>query len=203
MRPSLMSRPATNFAVLMAIAKQSPCAGRIIAVLTPMTSPRESTSGPPEFPGFSAASVWMTLSIRRPERARSDRPRALTTPAVTLAWKPYGLPTAIAIWPTRSACESPSCAAPTLAAGRRRTARSVSGSSPTSSAAKRAPPAAVTSIRLARATTWLLVRTKPSGVKMKPDPLPPGSLSDRREERTSMLTTAGPTLRTASTTVRE
>ena len=58
--------PATKLAVLIAIAKQIPCAGRIIAVLTPMTRPRASTSGPPELPGLSAASVWMTLSIRRP-----------------------------------------------------------------------------------------------------------------------------------------
>ena len=39
----------------------------------------------PELPGFSAASVWMMSSISRPDRARSDRPRALTTPAVTVA----------------------------------------------------------------------------------------------------------------------
>jgi hypothetical protein len=32
-------------------------ADRIMAVLTPMTSPCELTSGPPELPGFNAASV--------------------------------------------------------------------------------------------------------------------------------------------------
>ena len=83
MRPSLISRGATNRAVLLATAKHSPCAGRIMAVLTPMTSPRDVTSGPPELPGLSAASVWMMSSISRPERARSDRPSALTMPAVT------------------------------------------------------------------------------------------------------------------------
>ena len=83
-RPSLISRPATNLAVLIAIAKQIPCAGRIIAVLTPMTSPRELTSGPPELPGFRAASVCKTSSISRPDWARSERPRALMTPAVTV-----------------------------------------------------------------------------------------------------------------------
>jgi len=56
-RPSRNKRLATNFAVLIPIAKQIPCAGRIVAVLTPITWPRESTSGPPEFPGFKAASV--------------------------------------------------------------------------------------------------------------------------------------------------
>src|SRR5439155_11439224 len=83
--PSLMSRPATNFAVLIAIAKQIPCAGRITAVLTPMTSPFDVTRGPPELPGFRAASVWITLSINLPDCDRSERPSALTTPDVTVA----------------------------------------------------------------------------------------------------------------------
>ena len=33
--------------------------------------------------------------MSRPERDRSERPSALTTPAVTVVWKPYGLPIAI------------------------------------------------------------------------------------------------------------
>ena len=56
----------------------------MMAVFTPMISPRELTSGPPELPGFSAASVWMTLSINRPDWERIERPSALTTPAVTV-----------------------------------------------------------------------------------------------------------------------
>ena len=44
----------------------------MIAVLMPTTSPAAVTSGPPEFPGLSAASVWMTLSISRPG-ARAQR----------------------------------------------------------------------------------------------------------------------------------
>jgi hypothetical protein len=75
---------------------------------TPTTSPCAVTNGPPELPGFRAASVWMTSSMSRPDRARRDRPNALTTPAVTLYWKPYGFPMAITTWPTRSARESPS-----------------------------------------------------------------------------------------------
>src|SRR3982074_1498644 len=53
----------------------------MIAVFTPTTLPCVSTSGPPEFPGLSAASVWMTFSMIRPSFARSERPSALTTPA--------------------------------------------------------------------------------------------------------------------------
>ena len=39
---------------------------RIIAVLMPITSPAEETSGPPELPGLRAASVWITSPISRP-----------------------------------------------------------------------------------------------------------------------------------------
>ena len=77
-------------------------------MFTPMTSPRELTSGPPELPGFNAASVWMMSSISRPVLARNDLPSALTTPAVTVHWNPYGLPIAMASWPTRVSRDSPS-----------------------------------------------------------------------------------------------
>ena len=40
--------------------------GCAIAELIPITSPRALTSGPPELPGFSDASVWITSSIGRP-----------------------------------------------------------------------------------------------------------------------------------------
>ena len=83
-----MRRDATNSAVRDGIAKQMPCAPAMIAVLTPMTSPRVETSGPPELPGLSAASVWTTPSMSRPLCERMVRPSALTTPEVTVAWKP-------------------------------------------------------------------------------------------------------------------
>ena len=103
-----MSCPATNAAVLLGMAKHSPCAGRMTAVFTPTTRPRLSTSGPPLFPGFSAASVWMMLSINRPVFDRNARAVALTTPAVTVYWNPYGLPIATTNCPTCKAEESPS-----------------------------------------------------------------------------------------------
>ena len=73
--------------MLLATAKQMPWAPAITAVLMPMTSPREDTSGPPELPGLSAASVWITSSISRPVLERSDRPSADTTPAVTVEFE--------------------------------------------------------------------------------------------------------------------
>src|SRR5438034_71592 len=68
--------------------------GLKIAVLTPMSRPPESSSGPPEFPGLMAASVWMTSRMRRPLGERSSRPSALTTPVVREWSRPNGLPTA-------------------------------------------------------------------------------------------------------------
>ena len=45
------------------------------AVLMPTTRPRESASAPPELPGLSAASVWMTFSTSRLRRAVAGRER--------------------------------------------------------------------------------------------------------------------------------
>ena len=65
---AVLDQPAGDvFGRIDGDGKAHPCAGRITAVFTPMTSPRELTSGPPELPGFNAASVWMMLSISRPE----------------------------------------------------------------------------------------------------------------------------------------
>ena len=64
-----------------------------IAELTPMTAPVEFTSGPPEFPGFIAASVWSALikalsaSFSPAVTARSF---ALIIPSVTVPDKPSG-----------------------------------------------------------------------------------------------------------------
>ena len=113
-----------------------------MAVLMPTTSPAADTSGPPELPGLSAASVWMTSSIRRPLRDRSDRPSAETTPAVTVDSKPSGLPIATTRCPRFSVFELPSVAAGVpRGSAARSSARSMSGSSPSTSACV-SPPSA-------------------------------------------------------------
>ena len=86
---------------LIGTARPSPMPAT--AVLMPITRPLPSASAPPELPGFSAASVWITSSMIRcadPLRTGSDRPSALTTPAVTLPARPNGLPTATTRFPT-------------------------------------------------------------------------------------------------------
>ena len=107
-----------GLAMLMGMAKPMPCAPPATAVLMPMTSPFASTSAPPELPGLMAASVWMRLRSERccpvphASSTTTSRPRALTTPLVTLVVKvPRGLPMASDSWPGLSADESPMLAA--------------------------------------------------------------------------------------------
>jgi len=96
-RPRAMSCGTSRVTVSTGTAKPMPAdapLGLKIAVLTPMSRPPESSSGPPEFPGLMAASVWMTSRMRRPLGERSSRPSALTTPVVREWSRPNGLPTA-------------------------------------------------------------------------------------------------------------
>jgi hypothetical protein len=86
---------------LIGTASHSPAPAT--AVLMPTIRPWASVSAPPELPAFSAASVWMTSSITRrlrPDHAGMERPRPLTTPAVTEPESPSGLPTAMTSCPT-------------------------------------------------------------------------------------------------------
>src|SRR5437870_823276 len=88
------------------------------------------------------------------------------------------------------------------------TARSVSGSSPTSCDSRRRPSESATAIVLAPCTTWLLVSAKPSCVNRNPEPCPGTSgTPDRPRRRTrcwpSTGTTAGPTRSAAPITVRD
>src|ERR671938_334025 len=53
-----------GLACVMAMEKPMFWASPATAVLMPTTSPAELTSGPPEFPGLMAASVWITCSRR-------------------------------------------------------------------------------------------------------------------------------------------
>ena len=146
------------------------------AVLMPTTRPRESASAPPELPGLSAASVWITFSTRRlarPSRAASDRPSALTTPAVTVPANPSGLPMATTSCPTRSRAASPSgagCGAPPVV---RTTARSDRASRPTTRNDSSEPSTNVAVPWSESATTWADVTRWPTGSIATAEPLPP------------------------------
>ena len=189
-RPWRTSSPSTKFAVFDAMAKQMPCAPMMMAVLMPTTSPCEDTSGPPELPGLSAASVWIRSSISRPVRARSERPSAETTPAVTVEFEAERIadrdhqlaaPQPLGIAERRRRQRNPSRST-------RTSARSVSGSSPTTRAVRVRPSAVVTATRAAPPTTWLLVRIRPSGETITPEPEPAAAVASAHVE----ATTAGP-----------
>ena len=173
------------------------------AVLIPITRPRPSTSAPPELPGLSAASVWITSSTTRtarPERVGSERPSAETTPAVTELAKPCGLPIATTSWPTCSAAASPSGAGSGVGSSARSTARSESGSAPTIRSVSSRPSVNEPRTRAAApSTTCAEVSRKPSGVKTTPEPAP--VVRPRRVSR--RLATDGDTVAATCVTTRE
>ena len=116
-----------------------PPLGEKMELFTPITSPAALTSGPPEFPGLIAASVWI-MSTYTPDPSLSAarlRPVPLTTPAVTLGSElarrnPYGFPIAIAHSPTIRFEEFPRGATGRFLASILITARSFASSDPRS-----------------------------------------------------------------------
>ena len=84
---------------------------------------RPSASAPPDFPGFNAASVWITLSAIPAARRRQRAPRARHHGH--RAGEALGLPIATTSWPTSSPSASPSSAATRSSASARSTARSM------------------------------------------------------------------------------
>jgi hypothetical protein len=139
----------------------------------PITRPEASSSGPPELPGFSAASVWITFSIVNPLGAVRRRCSAETTPVVSVRSSPNGLPIATVGSPTSTVSESPSWSgfnSSPLGSTRSR-ARSVSGSLPSGIAATVCESENFTWIDVAAATTCALVRIRPSSSSTKPEPV--------------------------------
>ena len=149
-------------ALLIGIAKLKPAPGPdLIKVLIPITSPLLFRSGPPEFPGLIAASVWINSSFL------SYIPnwvtflfRLLMIPSVTVFSSPNGFPTAIAQSPTLIFVESPNCAfgqgpLPSILS----TAKSVKKSCPISFAFNFLPLVKPTITLSDPFTTWALVIT--------------------------------------------
>src|SRR5438874_1486402 len=192
--------------VVSLIGTASPRPIPATAVLTPTTRPRASTSAPPELPGLSAASVWMTFSTMRvaePARVGSDRPSALTTPAVTDPAKPIGLPSATTSWPTRSTSASPRTAGCRSRPVARITARSDNASAPTTSVSISRPSVNAASPPSAPAITCADVSMKPSAVITTAEPAPAPRLPSRDRFVTRRLATAGSTCSATDVTIRE
>ena len=74
-----------------------PSVSRPVAIATfmPTSSPEEFIRGPPEFPGFTAASVWMKF-VNPPNSLAlaGSRPSPLTMPSLMLNLNPNGEPNA-------------------------------------------------------------------------------------------------------------
>src|SRR5205085_9303378 len=73
----------------------------------PITWPEALSSGPPEFPGLIAASVWIAFGIVNWFGAEIVRPVADTIPAVSEFGRLNGLPIATTLSPTWTLLESP------------------------------------------------------------------------------------------------
>ena len=129
-----------------------------IAELMPMTRPAASISGPPELPGFSAASVWMTSSIWNPSGAWMRRWSADTTPVVSVRSRPNGLPIATVGSPTFTSADEPSASGRSFAPSpsTRSSATSVDTSRPTISASRTSSSANWTCTSRASWTTCAL-----------------------------------------------
>ena len=124
--------------------------------LTPITSPCRLSSGPPELPGFTATSVWMKGTYIS---SGSERPFALTMPAVMVLAKPKGEPIAATQSPGSSFEESPSFAVGRSCASTLRSATSLRLSTPITLALNsRLESARRTLTSSTSATTCALVR---------------------------------------------
>ncbi len=122
------------------IANPMPWANGIMAVLSPITLPSRSASGPPLLPGLIAASVWIRPSTTKSVPG-SGLPRAPIRPIETVGapGSPRALPIARTIWPTLSLSESASVAKGRFSASTFTSATSVAWSVPITSPTKAHP----------------------------------------------------------------
>ncbi len=129
-----------------------------ICELMPTTSPSRLNSGPPELPGFTAASVWMKPTTPSPG---SERDLALTMPEVTVLSRPNGVPIATTQSPTRVFAGSPRRTTGRSFASILSTATSVAASLPSTFARNSRWSVSLTMTSSASATTCAFVSTMP------------------------------------------
>jgi hypothetical protein len=162
------------------------------ATTIPTVWPLALTSGPPELPGFTAASNWMSPVRLVPSEPRSPRSSPDTTPVVVLRVSPSGLPMATTGSPTFNRPALPITAGTTMD-GRvvgPSVAMSVVGSALAMTAGDVVPSAKVTRMAAASFTTCRAVMMVPSALTMTPVPESPVVLSLCTA---SMATTEGAT----------
>ena len=139
-----------------------------------MASPLELRRGPPEFPGFRAASVWISSGTGLFREPTWLLPFPLTTPTVTEFGFSYGLPMAMASCPGMTLSESASRRGSMSAARSGSTCRMARSSAlllPRSVASRVRPSCRVTRTSPAMPTMWAFVTMCPSASTKNPDPL--------------------------------
>ena len=155
-----------------------PWALEMMAAFTPMARPSRSTSGPPELPIFTPASVWMSPRISwtgsvGSALAEIERERPETMPRETVFLKmPKAFPMAMTVWPSSSFRASPMGTAGKLRSGMRRMATSLMGSRLTTSAGSFAPPSRMTVYAAFESVTTCLFVSISPGATLKPEPPP-------------------------------
>src|SRR5580704_747613 len=154
-------------------------------VLMPITRPRTSARGPPEFPG--ARRTLACTQVREP--MPPSGPTAWMTPVVSAPTKPSGLPIAMASSPGRSLEESAELTCGKSFALMRSAARSSCGSRDVMPAWSSRPSQSRTRA-WGPPTTCALVTIRPSPPQMTPEPLPRSPASTRTVERRSCSATS-------------
>ncbi len=125
-----------------------------ICELMPMTSPRILINGPPELPGLTATSLWISGRY-----SPVSRDLAEMMPAVTVFSRPNGEPIASTHSPTRILLESPVRRYGRLVAVSLSSATSERRSAPSTLALNSRRSVSVTVTSSAPSTTWALVST--------------------------------------------
>src|SRR6266536_1111339 len=142
------------------------------ATTMPTVCPPPLSNGPPELPGFTAASNWMSPARWAPSVVVAWRFSPETTPVVVVRVRPSWLPMAVTLSPTASRSELPSSAGTTTegSVAGPRTAMSIAGAAAARVAADVLPSAKVTWMASAPFTTCRAVRMVPSALTMTPVP---------------------------------
>src|SRR5436309_12098230 len=166
------------------------------AALIPIIRPLASTSGPPEYPGLSRASVTTTLSIVDPHHPRTLYAGFVTIPDVALGCLPKGLLTARTNCPTLRLSEFPGSTGVRLFESIFNSAMSENGSRPATMAVCLVPSLKPTSTSRISPMTWLLVTMCPSLLQTVPVPplhLPAPTWTTDRDTRSVTSTIASET----------
>ena len=191
--PPLASVSSRSRTSLIAMAIPIPSTGlpssdsKSLDVLTPTTRPFRSKSGPPLFPGLSAASVWSSLTPDSEILFADTMPLVIVGEPSRMSTSPKGYPMAMTSSPTATTSDSPRVTGSKSSEPRSsRRAMSTTSSKPKTSLWYICPLGSLTSTVSNPWTTWALVTTSPSSSMMNPEPVPEGVIICTTPPETSL-----------------